>query len=102
MNKTYKSVYCHATQSWVAVSETTKAKGKTSVKSNILSTVSDIKTGATTFAVASVGALFLLASPVSHALEIGSNFINNTGTAASAANPGDVAIGGGATTGGTG
>ena len=100
MNKTYKSIFNESTGTYVAVSETAKSQGKKSVKSSIVSAVTDLKISAAALALASTGALLFLPSSAAHAVEIGSGFINNTGTAASTANPGDVAIGGGATTGG--
>lgn len=96
MNRIYKNVFNVHTGTWVAVQETAKSQGKKSVKSSIVSAVTDIKTGASTFALASsLGALLLLASPVGHALDIGSDFSNTLGTAAIDGDPGDVAIGGG-------
>ena len=75
MNRIYKSVFNVHTGTWVAVQETAKSQGKKSVKSSIVSAVTDLKTSLAALALASTGALLFLPSSAAHALEIGSNFI---------------------------
>ncbi|WP_455019069.1 ESPR domain-containing protein, partial [Kingella denitrificans] len=41
MNKVYRTVFNEKTNTWVAVSEVTKAHGKSGVSGNVVSTVLD-------------------------------------------------------------
>lgn len=78
MNRIYKSVFNVHTGTWVAVQETAKSQGKKSVKSSIVSAVTDLKTSLAALALASTGALLFLPSSAAHAVEIGSLFVDNS------------------------
>ena len=78
MNRIYKNVFNVHTGTWVAVQETAKSQGKKSVKSSIVSAVTDLKTSLAALALASTGALLFLPSSAAHAVEIGSLFVDNS------------------------
>jgi hypothetical protein len=81
MNKLYQSIYSHVTQSWVAVSELTKSRGK--------------RSGSRVLAAAITTLAALGSSSVAQAQIVLDSGTGTVSTSAIAVNPSDVAVGDG-------